>query len=370
MSSYIASVGTPVALLAVGTLALFLLPWWFVHRLMLGDIPKIFGWMRSTPQACTLRQLVEAAEGNRMWRAVHKRGYLVTVGNLVSAQMGKRTLLGVGTYSSVYGVHLLDVPFPVCFKVLEKKYGSLKALLRECDNLERLVEVDGLPRVLAVSVDPLGFFMTQHGGRRSTMASWRKGLTQPSEALVVGAIYRLCTILNNVHSLRLCHNDIKLNNVAVEVGPGGRVEVTLLDLGLMRSYGYFPWGFMRDRDKNKPLKPFYDPELIKGERPCSEETEVYAVGFLVHCLLPLLSVTAKQMGRCSRLAMASVAYHRPTLQELVTYTHHALLSLLPDVPPLTPSVPFPSVHLEDLPSSLRGRRKGGKEDDQMSEMVE
>ena len=373
MLSCIASVITAVSLLVVGTLTLVLMLWWLLHRFMPEHMPLMIKCKSSPPQGYTLRQLVEAAETaakrrKSIWTKVHMKGYLVTVGNLVRSQFGEHSLLGVGAYSAVYGVHLLDVPFPICFKKLE--VGSLKILLRECDNLERLKGVDGLPRMLAVSVDPLGFFMTQHGDRTTTMASWRKGLTRPSEALVVGAIYRLCTILSNVHRLRLCHNDIKLNNVAVEVGPGGRVEVTLLDLGLMRPYGCFPWGFMRTRNFNKPLKPFYDPELIKGEVPCSEKTEVYAVGYLVQCLLPILSVTRKQMMYCSLLAMSSVADHRPTLKELVVHTNHVLLSLLPDMLPPTPSIPFPSVHLEGLPSSLCGHRKTDRNDDQISGSVE
>ncbi|MPC93645.1 hypothetical protein E2C01_088782 [Portunus trituberculatus] len=331
-------------LLSVGLLLCLVLIHWHVNKLSRG--------MNLSIQACTLRHMTEAAEGKRNCAEVRRRGYLATVGNIISSQLEERNLLGMGAYSAVYEVRLLDVPYPVCFKVLTEKHGCLKALLRECDNLERLQEVSGLPRVLAVSVQPLGFFMTQHGGHASTMASWGRGLTQPSEALIVGAIYRLCTILHNVHCLRLCHNDIKLNNVVVEVGPGGRVEVTLLDLGLMRPYGCFPWGFMRRRNLKKPLKPFYDPALIMGERPCSEETEVYAVGYLIQCLLPLLLVTRKHMKRCSRLAMASVSCHRPTLRELVICTHHALLSLLPYVPPLTQSDSFPSIHLEEPQSSL------------------
>uniref|UniRef100_A0A0P4WJI1 Protein kinase domain-containing protein n=1 Tax=Scylla olivacea TaxID=85551 RepID=A0A0P4WJI1_SCYOL len=331
-------------LLSVGLLLCLVLIHWYMN--------KISRRMNLPLRACTLRRMTEVAEGKRNCAEVRKRGYLPTVGNIISSQLEKHNLLGMGAYSAVYEVRLLDVPYPICFKVLTEKHGSLKALLRECDNLERLQEVSGLPIVLAVSVEPLGFFMTQHGGRASTMASWGRGRMQPSEALIVGAIYRLCTILHNVHCLRLCHNDIKLNNVVVEVGPGGRVEVTLLDLGLMRPYGCFPWGFMRHRDIKKPLKPFYDPALITGERPCSEETEVYAVGYLIQCLLPLLFVTRKHMKRCSRLAMASVAYHRPTLKELVICTHHALLNLLPHVPPLTQSDSFPSVHLEEPLSSL------------------
>lgn len=366
MNAYLALAAASAGLVTVVVLTLLLL-----QRFIPGDIPISLGWMYSEPKACTLRHLVEAAERKRIGREVLERGYLVTVGKLVSHQLGKESLLGVGAYSSVYGVHLLDVPYSVCFKVLSPKYRSLRLLLRECDNLGRLEEVEGLPRVLAISVDPLGFFMTQHGGRGSTMASWKKGLVEPSEALVVGSIYRLCTILNSVHCLHMCHNDIKLNNVAVEVGEGGRLDVTLLDLGLMRSYGSFPWG-KRFRDPSKPLKPFYDPELITGEKPCSEETEVYAVGFLVQCLLPILSVTRRNMRHCSRLAMASVANHRPTMQELVVYTHHVLLTLLPKVSPLSSFVTYPSVHLEDPPSSLRGHRKGKAVDDRQwsSEVIE
>lgn len=355
----------------VGSFTLLQLPcWWLLRRYTVGDTRTFLGWMRSMPQqACTLRQMVKAAESRKMGTMVRERGYLVTMGNLVSHQLGQHSLLGVGAYSAVYEIHLLDVPYSICFKVMSSKNGSLEAVLLECDNLSLLEEVKGVPRVLAVSVEPLGFFMTQHG-RNSTMSGWRKGQERPSEALVVGSIYRLCTILRDVHCLRMCHNDIKLNNVAVEVGQGGRVEVTLLDLGLMRSHGSFPWGCRRRRDPSKPLKPFYDPELIMGKRPCSEATEVYAVGYLVKCLLPLVSVTKEQMRHYSRLAMEPVARYRPTIQELVVYTHNALLKLLPDISPLSSSDSYPSVHLEDAPSSLRGHPRGELEDNTSSDHVQ
>lgn len=359
-----------VATVAVmGSLTLLQLPWWLLRRHSMGDMPSFFGWMRSMPQARTLSQLVEAAEGRKKGKKVRERGYLVTVGNLVSHQLREHSLLGVGAFSAVYAVHLLDVPYPICFKVLSPKHASLGQLLLECDNLRLLEEVEGLPRVLAVSLEPLGFFMTQHGGSGSTMDIWKKGPVRPSEALVVGSVYRLCTILSNVHSLRVCHNDIKLNNVAVEIGASGRVEVTLLDLGLMRSYGAFPWGYMRFIDPSKSLKPFYDPELITGERPCSEQTEVYAVGYLMSCLLPLLSITREQMSHYSRLAMVPDSARRPTLQDLVVHTHHALLSLLPHVSPLS-SASYPSVHLQDPPSSLRGHKGEEAVDDSISDQVE
>lgn len=353
----LAHVAATVAVM--GSLTLLQLPWWLLRRHSGGNMPNFLGWMRSMPQACTLRQLVKAAEGKKKEKKVRERGYLVTVGNLVSHQLGEHSLLGVGAFSAVYAVHLLDVPYPICLKVLSPKHASLGRVLLECDNLRLLEEVDGLPRVLAVSLEPLGFFMTQHGSSGSTMDRWKKSSMKPSEALVIGSVYRLCTILSNVHSLRVCHNDIKLNNVAVEVEASGRVDVTLLDFGLMRPFGSYPWGYSRVIDPSKSLKPFYDPELIVGKKPCSEQTDVYAVGYLVSCLLPLLSVTREVMDQYSRLAMDPDAASRPTTHDLVFHTHHALVSLLPHVSPLSLSPTYPSIHLQDPPSSLRGHR--GKE---------
>lgn len=114
--------------------------------------------------------------------------------------------------------------------------------MREAQYLHALRDVSGLPRVLGISENPLALLMTRHG--RYTLFDVARGRTEGlvvSVAQVFQGLYQLADILQDIHLHGLVHNDIKPDNVMIEVDEEDQVKVTLLDLGLMTAVGEQPY---------------------------------------------------------------------------------------------------------------------------------
>ena len=104
--------------------------------------------------------------------------------------------------------------------------------------MHALRDVSGVPRVLGISESPLALLMTRHG--RYTLFDVAKGRTEGLE-ISVGQVFQglalLVDILRDIHAYALVHNDVKPDNVIIEVDEDGLVKVTLLDFGFMTAVG-------------------------------------------------------------------------------------------------------------------------------------
>lgn len=265
----------------------------------------------------SLATLIKAARENTstvndaeiwLWlRRVEAAGLQVVQARHVWSQLTNNNLLGEGTYGKVFQIQLADIHFPICLK-LAKGPRRRENNLTECEMLGHLQGVKGVPRVLGVSRQPDAFLMTMHG--HCTLASCLRQRKLP-EATMLRVLRDLCGVLVHIHHRRLCHNDIKVNNVMVEIGTRGSLVVTLIDYGVMTPYGRYPF---QHAGKNK-FKPFYDPELMRRERPCSEATDMYSMGYLIRVMLFCFTTTRKHLlDVCAR--SQGPASQRPTFSEL------------------------------------------------------
>lgn len=282
----------------------------------------------SLPTMVTFKMLKKAAEDNLstvtddetwLWlRRVEATGLPVVEVRLVATQLVEYNLLGEGSYGKVYQIQLADINFPICLKLAKGMRGRERNLI-ECEMLGHLQDVRGVPRVLGVSLQPDAFIMTMHG--HCTLASWlRLRGSVPPEETMLGVLRDLCGVLAHIHRRRLCHNDIKMNNVMVERGNGGNFIVTLIDFGVMAPYGRFPFGCVQRRN----IKPFYDPEMMRLERTCSEATDMYSMGFLIHIMLFCFPRMEKRLRNICARAQGP-ANQRPTFAELENVFKKTLL---------------------------------------------
>ena len=113
-------------------------------------------------------------------------------------------------------------------------------------NLKALEGVAGLPRVLGFSYDPPAYIMTRHGSftLHKLICDIDESGQAPStniKVLVIDILVHLSKILENVHSAGFSHNDLKGDQVAVDVSARTGVNVTLLDLGNMTRLGTCPY---------------------------------------------------------------------------------------------------------------------------------
>lgn len=265
----------------------------------------------------TMATLIKAARENTstvqdaeiwLWRRrVEAAGLQVVQARHVWSQLTTSNLLGEGTYGKVFQIQLADIQFPICLK-LAKGPRRRENNLTECEMLGHLKNVKGVPRVLGVSLQPDAFLMTMHG--HCTLAACLR-LRKFPEATMLRVLRDLCGVLVHIHHRRLCHNDIKVNNVMVEMGTRGSFAVTLIDFGVMTPYGRYPFQHARKRN----FKPFYDPELMRRERRCSEATDMYSMGHLIRVMLSCFTTTRKRLlNVCAR--SQGPASQRPTFSQL------------------------------------------------------
>ncbi|MPC90833.1 Protein CASEIN KINASE I-LIKE 4 [Portunus trituberculatus] len=258
------------------------------------------------------RETTSTANDEQTWiwlRRVEAIGLQAVEARLVHRQFKLSNLLGEGTYGKVFQIQLADVNYPICIKVA-KGIRCHEYNLKECEMLACLGDVKGVPRVVGVSLQPDAFIMTMHGN--CTLAKCIRLRTRmPSEKLLLRVLQDLSGVLAKIHQRGLCHNDIKLNNVMVEPGNKTSFTVTLIDFGLMSRYGCYPFRIAR---KGK-IKPFYDPELMRHEKTCSEATDMYSMGYLMRVILFSFPTTARHIQRLATLAMGPDS-QRPSFLQL------------------------------------------------------
>lgn len=273
----------------------------------------------SMPTEVTLQMLKKAAEETTstandqetwIWlRRVEAAGLQAVEARLVYKQLTLTNLLGEGTYGKVFQITLTDVDYPICLK-LAKGIRRREHNLKECEVLACLQDVKGVPRVLGISMQPDAFIMTMHGHCTLAKCVRLRGRV-PSEKIMLRVLWDLSGVLANIHRRGLCHNDIKLNNVMVEMESKRRFTVTLVDFGLMSRHGCYPFGCARRVN----IKPFYDPELMRREKTCSEATDMYSMGYLMRVILFCFPTTERHLRKLCFLAMGPDS-QRPSFSEL------------------------------------------------------
>lgn len=200
-------------------------------------------------------------------------------------------IIGSGRYSRVYAIrqnwpgHRVKVP--LCVKCIfnNKKPTAILQTCIEVMNVATLSGVPGVPRVLATCLkSPPLIVMTRHS--RITLDVLIHNYT-PSDLFLLEVCYQLCLTLDLIHRRKRIHNDVKGNNICVDVKVGNHPKVTLIDYGLMTKEGerlfVAPAG-EKERTKaaldHAKQYPWYDLELYLGG-PASPQTDIYSVAVLL-----------------------------------------------------------------------------------------
>ncbi|KAK7066657.1 hypothetical protein SK128_020415, partial [Halocaridina rubra] len=136
--------------------------------------------------------------------------------------------LGSGVYGSVYMLHKNCDDY--CIKLF--KNVKIRSLVKEVSTLLSLREIEGIPRVIGVCKYPPGMIMSQHD---MTLNQWRHN-NKPSSLDLVQVALHVCTLVRTINQNGFRHNDIKCNNVMVDLTEAGP-KVMLIDFELANKVG-------------------------------------------------------------------------------------------------------------------------------------
>ncbi|XP_068250156.1 trichohyalin-like [Palaemon carinicauda] len=132
-----------------------------------------------------------------------------------------------------------------------------------------------VPKLVGILSDGTSIIMTRH---QMTMYDWIR-LFPPREELFQ-ALLDLVGSLQDIHAEGFCHNDIKFDNVMVDLVEGGVPKVFLIDLGLMRKFGGDP--FPENLFNTPGTGSFYRywdwfaPKLYRREG-CTPQTDAFSL---------------------------------------------------------------------------------------------
>ncbi|KAK4298010.1 hypothetical protein Pmani_029615 [Petrolisthes manimaculis] len=105
---------------------------------------------------------------------------------------------------------LSDVPHSLCLKIMKPPNAIIRAM-HEANALAVTRTVKGVPRLLALSLDPPAIIMSRHG--KCTLVKYTD--ISMDERVLLRIMYSLAGTLAAINNLGYSHNDIKADNVMI-----------------------------------------------------------------------------------------------------------------------------------------------------------
>ena len=221
--------------------------------------------------------------------------------------------LGSGTYGSCHKVVDPNTLKPLVIKTFSE--DGLKELVTEAVNLHEL-RLPGVQELVGVCVHTRQI-VTHFGGNTADQFFE----TKPSMADTSSVFLQITRTVQNMLEKGFAHNDIKGNNVCVQV-ENNVPKATVIDLGLARKVGTLE--IYEEMPDTRKL-PWLAPELLRYTHPCGEASDVYSLAYLLKKKLPLKNKRGK---KDSLAALEDWAWRGQRLDPSKRPTLAALIELL------------------------------------------
>ncbi|XP_042882700.1 uncharacterized protein LOC122259826 [Penaeus japonicus] len=213
-------------------------------------------------------------------------------------------LLGEGTYGEAF----LNATKKVVIKFSFDFY-TYKSSVTEAKFMLALEGVYGVQRLVGVCPERF-MLVTKYGG--PTLSRWTRRKSPLLPLQWVQIAIDLAKVFGDIHSDGVVHNDIKSNNICLDVTPKG-TKITVIDFGLAKKYGHRQ-GLQGDYDPDHCYPPeFFDKY---GGRCCSR-TDVYGIGKVL-----------RKIQRHAKLDSPDLTYWREKSQRRLPESRRSLASLL------------------------------------------
>ena len=256
-------------------------------------------------------------------RLLHQQGIRLFKTEDVKAieSMGTK-LLGSGTYGSCHLALHPNTRQPLVIKTFPRH--GLDDLATEATNMAEL-QLPGVQRLVGVCV-PTRQTITGFAGM--TLNKYF-GQTKPLFSDAISVFLQISTALQQMHDKGFAHNDIKDDNICVQVDSNGP-KATIIDLGLARRHGTTQfYQYTSDTDSY----PWIAPELLLHTHPCGEASDVYSVAHLLTNTLIIRNKRGMQPVMAPLISwVLSARNHKPhkrpclaALTDLLQRMHHESL---------------------------------------------
>lgn len=230
--------------------------------------------------------------------------------------------LGRGSFGTCYKIQIYadSRPLDAAAKVFHKQ-ESLQYALREALTYRQLVDVPGVPRLLGVSLAPLCLVTSLHGPRTLLDAIRKPGT--PATALM-HALAQMAATLRAMHERRLCHNDLKFDNVLLDGAPDApAATATLVDMGAVRLAGERPY---HGRQLNADKYPYLAPEVLRGGA-VSPASDAFSLGWMLEGVLDMAPPSCFLSAAQGRSVARQCMHRDPALRLSVTAVQDAITNL-------------------------------------------
>ncbi|KAK8407728.1 hypothetical protein O3P69_002344 [Scylla paramamosain] len=263
------------------------------------------------PDSSKKRLSTEEAQAQQR---LHQHGVpLLTRRDVEDMSSAGHQSLGSGTYGSCYKVVDPNTLKPLVVKTFSE--DGLQELVTEAINLHEL-RLPGVQDLVGVCVHSRQI-VTHFGG--TTADQFFE--TKPSFADTVSVFLQISRILQKMLERGFAHNDIKGNNVCIQVD-NDVPKATVIDLGLARKVGTLE--IYEEMPDTRRL-PWLAPELLRYTHPCGEASDVYSLAHLLRKKLPLKKKRGKS---CSLAALEDWTWRGQRLDPTKRPSLAALIELL------------------------------------------
>ena len=204
-------------------------------------------------------------------RFLHQQGIrLFKTDDVKAIETQGTKLLGWGASGSCHLAFDPSTRQPIVIKTFPR--DSLDDLATEARNMHEL-RLPGVQRLVGVCV-PTRQLITGFAG--TTLNKYFRQ-TKPSFADAISVFLQISTTLQQMHDKGFSHNDIKDDNICVQVDSNGP-KATIIDLGLAERDGATQiYQYTSDTDSY----PWIAPELLLHTHPCGEASDVYSMAYLL-----------------------------------------------------------------------------------------
>ncbi|XP_050719973.1 serine/threonine-protein kinase PkaB-like isoform X16 [Eriocheir sinensis] len=216
-----------------------------------------------------------------------------------------KQVLGRGASCTVY---LVEVGGALCCLKVAREQRLAAMFRREFDILLDLDGAAGAPKALGTSFGFPAMLTTFRG--QNTFCDLHN--LAPRDGDKLAAFVALARDVRQLHARGYAHNDIKPDNVVVRQGADGRLQVSLIDYGLAKTFGTG----LRIARTHTHRTPWMAPELRRGA-PCSPPVDVFSLGYVLRRILATCHTRYPGLEVLADSAMAADPAQRPSVAQII-----------------------------------------------------